>query len=83
MVDDALYGVVWLQLFAAAPQLRHQQGELLGEGCLLELETVIELFGGDFQHVIQFGEELGDALLFVFDVHALNGEPHDVDGGER
>ena len=43
----------------------------------------IKLSGSDFQHVIQLGEKAVDALLLVLNVHALDGQTHNVDGRER
>ena len=83
LVDDALDGVGRLQLVSTDPETLHQQRELLGEGRLLELETVVELLGGHLQHVVELGEEHVDALLLVGLIHALDGELDDVDGRER
>ena len=80
LVDDALDLVIRAELAGTIPQLRHQQGELLGHGGFLILIAGIELARCDFQHVIEFGKEAVDALLLVLDAHALDGESHDIDG---
>ena len=82
LVDDTLDGIVGLQFVGTDPQALHQQGELLGEGGLLELEAVVELFGCDFEHVVEFGEEHVDTLLLIRLLHTFDGEFHDVDGRE-
>ena len=56
---------------------------MLGKGCFLELHAFVQLTGCDVEHGIQFGEEAGDALFLVGNVHALDGQTDDVDGGER
>ena len=43
----------------------------------------MQLTGCDVEHGIQLGEEAGDALFRVGNVHALDGQTDDVDGGER
>ena len=43
----------------------------------------MQLACGHLEHTIQLGKEPGDALFFVFDVHALNAQTDDVDGRER
>ena len=82
LVNDALDGVGGLEILASIPQLRHEQWELLGKGCALELEAVVELACCDVEHSVKFLEELVDALLLVLDFHALNGQTHDVDSRE-
>ena len=82
LVDDTLNGVVGLQFVGTDPQTLHQQWELFGEGCLLELETVIELACSDIEHSVKFLEELVDALLLVLDFHAFDSQSHNVDGRE-
>ena len=79
LVDDALDGVVGIELLAAYPEAVHEQGELLGEGRLLELEALVQLTCGELKQVVQFGEESCYALLLVLDVHALYGELYDID----
>ena len=54
LVDDALHLVVGLEFAGTVPQLRHEQGELLGHRRLLVLETGIELTCGDFQQIVLF-----------------------------
>ena len=83
LVDDTLDLVVGAELAGAIPQLGHEQGELFSHSGLLILEARIELASGDFQHVIKFGKESVDALLLVLDVHAFNGQPHNIDRRER
>ena len=83
LVDDALDPVVGTQIARTVPQLRHEQRELLGHRGLLVLIAGIKLSGSDFQHVVQLGEKAVDALLLVLNVHALDGQTHNVDGRER
>ena len=52
LVDDALHGLVALQLVAADPEFRHQQRELLGKCRLLELETLVQLTCRHLQQVV-------------------------------
>ena len=40
------------------------------------------MLGRHFEHVVELCKELSDALLLVFDAHALDGELHDIDSGE-
>ena len=82
-VDDGGDGVVGAQLVASQPQGRHEQRELLGEGGLLEFHTFVQLACGDVEHGVELGEEAGNAFLGLGDVHALDGQTDDVDGGER
>ena len=82
LVDDGGDGVVGLEVLRTHPQTLHQQGELLGVGRLLELEALVQLTGGDLQQVVELGEERSLTLLLLLDAHALDGELHDVDGGE-
>ena len=82
VVDDALDGLFRLQVFSAYPEILHEQRELLGHRRLLELEALVELLGCDVEDIVELGKEHVDALLFVFDAHALDGELHDVDGRE-
>lgn len=49
----------------------------------MKLHALVQLACGHFEHTIQLGKEPGDALFFVFDVHALNAQTDDVDGRER
>ena len=80
LVDDALHGVGGFQFVGTYPEALHEQGELLGEGRLLELESVVELLGGELEHVVELGEEEPDALLLVRLAHTLDGQLDDVDG---
>ena len=52
LVDDALDLVVGRKLTGTVPQLRHEQGELLGHSGLLVLVAGIKLTGRNFQHVV-------------------------------
>ena len=83
MVDDRFDGIVLAELLAVQPQCTHQQRELLLEGCLLEVEPLVELLCGNLQCPVELVEEFVDPLLLVLYVHALDGELHDVDGSER
>ena len=83
LIDDTLHLVVGLELAGTVPQLRHEQGELLGHSRLLVLEAGIKLTCGNFQQVVQLGEESVDAFLLVLDFHALDSELDDIDGRER
>ena len=83
LIDDTLDGVHRLQLVGTNPEALHEQGELLGEGGLLELETVVELLGSDLEHLIELGHEHVDALLLIFLLTTLQRQLHDIDGGER
>ena len=96
LIDDALDGIGRSQFLCTYPEALHQQRELLGESCLLELITVVELLGSHLEHVVELGKEQCDALLFHIIAqhftfhfstfhfqHALDGELHDVDGGKR
>ena len=47
LVNHALNAVHRLQLVGSNPQALHQQGELLGKGRLLELESVVELLSSN------------------------------------
>ena len=49
LVDDGGNGLVRREVLATDPQTTHEQRELLGEGCLLELHTVMQLLGGNLQ----------------------------------
>ena len=82
LVNHALNAVHRLQLVGTNPQALHQQGELLGKGCLLELEAVVQLLGSNLQHLIQLGKEHVDTLLLVLLLAALQGQLYDVDGRE-
>ena len=82
LVDYGFDGIVRIQFVGTDPQTLHQQGELLREGGLLETEAVVELSCRDVEHVVELGEEGGDALLLVIDAHAFDGQTDDVDGGE-
>ncbi len=83
LVHDGLDGIVLLQFFAAQPEAAHEQRELLLEGGLLEIVTLVQLLGGNIQGPVQLLEEGLDAALFVFLLlHGLDGQFHDVDGGE-
>ena len=83
LVDDGCDGVARTQLVGTVPQYAHYQRKLLGIGRLLELQTVVELLCGHLQHVVELGKEGGNAVLLILDVHALDGQSHDVDGAER
>ena len=82
LVDDAFDGVVGVEFFASDPEAVHEQGELLGKGGLLELKALMQLTCSKFEQIVELGEEGGYALLFVLDIHTLDGQFHDVDGGE-
>ena len=82
MIDDRLDAVILSKLLAVKPQSAHEERELLLEGCLLEIETVVELFCCDVEGVGQLVEELVDTVFLVRNAHALDSELHDVDGGE-
>ena len=82
LINDTLDGIHRSQFLGTDPKTLHQQRELLGEGRLLELETIVELFGCHFEHIIEFGKEHIDALLLVLLIHTLYGKLHNVDGGE-
>ena len=82
LIDNALDLVVGAQFVGTIPELRHQQGELLSHSCLLILIAGIQLASGDFQHIIEFGKETVNAFLLVLDVHAFDGQTHNIDGRE-
>ena len=82
LINDTLNGIHRSQFLGTDPKTLHQQRELLSEGRLLELETIVELFGCHFEHIIEFGKEHINALLLVLLIHTLNGKLHNVDGGE-
>ena len=83
LVDNRSDGVGRFQLIAANPESRHEQWELLGKCRFLELEAIVELLGSDFEHIVEECEEFGNTLFLVGDVHALDGEAHDINRGER
>ena len=91
LIDHALDGIIRFQLIGTDPEALHQQGELLGEGGLLELVTVIKLLSSHLEHMVELGEEQRHALilhllgqLFTFHFqHTLDSKLHDVDGRER
>ena len=83
LIDYGRDVVVRFELVAAYPQSGHQQRELLGERCFLELHAFMQLACGDVEHGIQLGEETGDALFLIRNAHALYGKAHNVDCGER
>ena len=80
LVNHRSYRIVGLQLLASQPKRTHHQRELLGKGCLLELHTLMQLTGRDFQHVVELGKETSDTFFFIYNLHALDGQTHDVDG---
>ena len=82
LVDNGSDGVVGRKVLAAYPQTAHEQRELLGKCCLLELHTVVQLLGGNLQEVVQLCKEGCYAVVLVLDVHALDGKANDVDGRE-
>ena len=83
LVEHGLDGVVLVKFLAAKPQAGHKERELLLEGGLLELEALVQLTGGDFQGPVQLLEEHLQSLFLVgFLVHGLDGQFHDIDGGE-
>ena len=82
LVDDRFDGVVGPQVLASQPERAHDERELLGESRLLELHAVMELLGGDGEHVVELCHESIDTLLLVLYAHALDGHAHDVDGRE-
>ncbi len=83
LVDYRLDGVFGGESTAAVPQLRHKQGELFCESCLLEVESVVELTGCYFEYVVELAEEVVDAFVAVLDGHALDGKTHKIDSRER
>ena len=83
LIDDRCDRVVGREVLATNPEATHEQRELLGEGCLLELHAVVQLLGSNLEQAVQLGEEGCYAVLLVLDVHALEGKAHDVDGRER
>ena len=82
VVDDRLDAVGGTEHVGAVPQLGHHQRELLCQGGLLEVKSVAELAGGYLEHTVELAEKAGDSLLAVLDAHALDGDAHDIDGGE-
>ncbi len=82
LVDHRLNGVGAAKLFRTVPKAGHQQRELLGEGCLLEVKPVVQLAGGDFHHIVELLEEAFDAFLLIAYRHAFYGDSDDVDCGE-
>ena len=82
LVDDGGDSLVGSKVLATYPQTAHEQGELLGEGGLLELHTVVQLLRCNLQEAVQLGKEGCYAVLAVLDVHTLDGQAHDVDGRE-
>ena len=82
LIDHALDSIVRAQMFGAVPEACHQQGELLGPGCLLEVKAFAELTGSDLEHFVEFLEETGHALLGIDDAHTLDSDTHDIDGRE-
>ena len=82
MVDDTFYRFFWFQFLGTYPEIFHQQRELLGHCCLLELEAFIKLLGCNLQDVVQFCKEHVDALLFVLYAHAFDGKFNNIDGRE-
>ena len=82
MVDHRFDRVGGPECVSAIPQSRHEQWELLGTGCFLEVETVVELTGGDFEDVVETLEEGVDAFGLVTDTYALDGDTDYVDGRE-
>ena len=83
LIDYALDSIVAFQLVSTDPKTLHQQRELLGEGGLLELETVVELLGSHFEHVVKLGKEHVDALLLILFLHTFDGQFHNIDSGKR
>ena len=82
VIDNGSYGIVGAQLLAVYPKSLHQQGELLGEGRLLELHTLVQLLCRNLQQTVQFGKEGIDTVLLILDAHTFNGQTNDVDGRE-
>ena len=83
VVDYSLDCVIVLKLVAVEPERAHQERELLLERSLLEVESLVELFRRDLESPVKLVEELVDPVISVLYVHALDGELHDVDRGER
>ena len=83
LVDDGCDGVSGLQLLSTYPEARHHEWELLGKSSLLELEALVQLLGGEFEHLVQTEHEYLDTTIKVRLAHALDGQCHDVDGSER
>ena len=83
LIDHTLNRIVGSQFIGTDPETLHQQGELLGKGRLLELETVVELLGSHFKHVIELGKEHIDSLLLILFLTALEGQFHDINRRER
>ena len=96
LVDHTLDGIVGPKFVSTDPKTLHQQGELLCEGRLLELVTVVELLGSHLEHVVELRkEEVSPFLLDFFAQYfivlsftfhflsAFQGEFYDVDGRER
>ena len=42
--------------------------------------AVVQLLGCHFQHVVELGKELSNALLLILNAHTFDGQLHDVDG---
>ena len=82
LIDNALDGIQWLQLVGTYPQVLHQQWELLGIGCLLEVETVVKLLCCNLQHLVELCKEHVYTLLLVLLLAALQRQFHYVDGRE-
>ena len=82
VIDNRLDGVVFTKLFTIKPQRTHQERELLLEGSLLEVESLVKLLGCNIHGVAELVEELVDPVFAVVDAHALDGKFHYVDCGE-
>ena len=79
MIDYALDSFFWLQVFCSYPKIFHQQWELFCHCSFLELEALIELFGGYVEDVVQFCKEHINTLLLVLNAHTFDGKLHDID----
>jgi hypothetical protein len=80
LVDNGFDGLVGTQFVAAYPQFSHQQRELFCQSRFLKVETVVKLAGGDFENVVEFMEEQGDAFVLVAHRHGLYCKTHKVYG---
>mgnify|MGYP006916025813 CR=1 FL=1 len=83
LVHHGFDRIVVVELLTAKPQAVHQQGELLLERGLLEVEALVELLCGNLQRPVELLEELlqAEGLVGLL-VHSLDCKLDDVDRGE-